>query len=69
MQQTHLEIAASAEQYSVPVGKLHVAFKIPYMYDYITKLCRTQAELIVIHVNPNVLVIGQGMPGIGSIRG
>jgi hypothetical protein len=22
-----------------PVCKLHVAFKIPYVYDYITKLC------------------------------
>jgi hypothetical protein len=25
-----------------PVRELHVAFKIPYVYDYITKLCRTQ---------------------------
>jgi hypothetical protein len=27
-----------------PVRELHVAFKIPCVYDYITKLCRTQAE-------------------------
>jgi hypothetical protein len=26
-----------------PVRESHVAFKSPYMYDYITKLCRTQA--------------------------
>jgi hypothetical protein len=27
-----------------PVRELHVAFKIPYVYDYITKLCSTQAQ-------------------------
>jgi hypothetical protein len=43
-----------------PVRELHVAFKIPYVYDYITKLCRTQTELILNHVNPNVRGIGQG---------
>jgi hypothetical protein len=30
------------------------------MYDYITKLCRTQAEVILNRVNPNVRGIGQG---------
>jgi hypothetical protein len=39
--------------------KLHMAFKIPYVYDYITKLCRTQAEVILNHVNPNVHGIEQ----------
>jgi hypothetical protein len=24
-----------------PVRELHVIYEIPYMYDYITKLCRT----------------------------
>jgi hypothetical protein len=38
----------------------HVAFKIPYVYDCITELCRTQAEVILNHVNPNVDGIGQG---------
>jgi hypothetical protein len=28
-----------------PVRELHMAFKIPYMYDYITELSRTQAEV------------------------
>jgi hypothetical protein len=37
-----------------------VAFKIPYVYDFITKLCRQQAEFIQNHHNPNVRVIGQG---------
>jgi hypothetical protein len=39
---------------------LHVAFKITYVYDYITKLCRTQAEVVRDHVNPNVRDIAQG---------
>jgi hypothetical protein len=37
-----------------------VAFKIPYVYDYVSKLFRTQAEVILNHVNPNVRGIGQG---------
>jgi hypothetical protein len=39
-----------------------MAFKRPYIYDYITKLCRQQAEIIKIHENANVLSIGQGEP-------
>jgi hypothetical protein len=42
------------------VRELHVAFRIPYVYDYITKLCRTQAEVTLNHVNPNVRVRGTG---------
>jgi hypothetical protein len=37
-----------------------VALKIPYVYDYITKLCRTQAEVILNLVNSNVRGIAQG---------
>jgi hypothetical protein len=43
-----------------PVRDLHLAFKIPYVYDYITKLCRRQAEVIQNHPNLNVRAIGQG---------
>jgi hypothetical protein len=43
-----------------PVHELHMAFKIPYVYDHVTKLCMTQAEVILYHVNPNVHGIGQG---------
>jgi hypothetical protein len=39
---------------------MHVAFKIPYMYNYITKLCRPQAEVILSLRNPNVRDIGYG---------
>jgi hypothetical protein len=42
-----------------PVHDLHVAFEIPFEYDYITKLCRQQAEVIQNHDNANVRNIGQ----------
>jgi hypothetical protein len=43
-----------------PVRDLHLAFKIPYVYDYVTKLCRRQAEVILNHENSYVRAIGQG---------
>jgi hypothetical protein len=42
-----------------PVRDLHVAFKFPYVYHYITKLCREQAEAIQNHENANVHNIRQ----------
>jgi hypothetical protein len=41
------------------VREMHVAFKIPYVYNYTTKLCRTQAEVILNHRNPILRGIGQ----------
>jgi hypothetical protein len=52
-----------------PVRDLPLAFKLPYVYDYITKLCRQQAEVIKNHENANVRNIGQGEPNTGNIRG
>jgi hypothetical protein len=46
--------------YFKPYPNMHVAFQIPYVYDYITKLCRQQAEVIQNHDNENVRSIGQG---------
>jgi hypothetical protein len=43
-----------------PVRNLHTAFNLPYVYDYITKLCRQQAEVIQNHENKHVRGIGQG---------
>jgi hypothetical protein len=43
-----------------PVRDLHVVFRITYVYEFIIKLCRTQAEVILNHVNPKVRGIGQG---------
>jgi hypothetical protein len=39
---------------------MHVNFKIPYVYDYLAKLCRMQAEVILNHLNPNIHSTGQG---------
>jgi hypothetical protein len=39
---------------------MHVAFQIPYVYDFTTKTCRQQAEVIQNHENENVRYIGQG---------
>jgi hypothetical protein len=43
------------------VCDMHVAFQIPYVYDYTTKSCRQQAEVIQNHENENILYIGQGV--------
>jgi hypothetical protein len=43
-----------------PVRDLRTAFNIPCVYDYITKLCRQQAEVIHNHENERVRGIGQG---------
>jgi hypothetical protein len=37
-----------------------MTFNIPYVYYYITKLCRQQAEVILKHYNENVRNTGQG---------
>jgi hypothetical protein len=42
------------------VRDMHVAFQIPYVYDFITKTCRQQAKVIQNHENENVRSIGQG---------
>lgn len=41
------------------IRNLYVAFKIPYAYDYINKLCKQQVEVILNH-NTNVSATGQG---------
>jgi hypothetical protein len=38
---------------------MHVAFQVPYIYDYITKLFRKKAEIIHNHENENVCNIEQ----------
>jgi hypothetical protein len=42
------------------VRDLNVVFQIPYVYDFIMKLCRQQIEVIQNHDNENVRNIGQG---------
>jgi hypothetical protein len=43
-----------------PVRDLHTAFNFPYVYNYITKICRQQAEVVQNHENEHVRGIGQG---------
>jgi hypothetical protein len=43
-----------------PVRELHTAFQVPYTSDYITKLCRQQAEVMQNQENVNVRDIGKG---------
>jgi hypothetical protein len=43
-----------------PVRDMHTAYNLPYVYDYITKLCRKQAEVIRNHENEHVRGRGQG---------
>jgi hypothetical protein len=43
-----------------PVREMHTAFHLPYVYDYMTKLCRQQAEVFLNHDNENVRYIGLG---------
>jgi hypothetical protein len=42
------------------VHDLHMVFQIPYFYDYITRSCRQQAQIVQNHENENVRYIGQG---------
>ena len=43
-----------------PTRDVHMVFKIPYVYDFITKLCKRQAEVIQNHDNKNISTMGQG---------
>jgi hypothetical protein len=39
---------------------MHMAYQIPYVYDYIIKSCEQQADVIQNHENENIRYIGQG---------
>jgi hypothetical protein len=43
-----------------PGCDLHTAFNLPYVYDYITKLCRQHAEVAQNHEIERVRSIGNG---------
>jgi hypothetical protein len=52
-----------------PTRDLHTAFKLPYIYDYITKLCRQQAEVIQ-NVRMQIFTtLDKAKPDTGNIRG
>jgi hypothetical protein len=39
---------------------LHMAMKILFLYDFVTKLCREQATVILNHENIDIRISGQG---------
>jgi hypothetical protein len=43
-----------------PIRDMYVTFQIPYDYDYITKICGKQAQVIQNHENAHVHNIGLG---------
>jgi hypothetical protein len=43
-----------------PVGDLHTAFNLLYVYDHRVKLCRQQAEVIQNHEDEHIRSIGEG---------
>jgi hypothetical protein len=43
-----------------PTRDLHMAFKSPYLYDFVTKLCSEQATVILNHENVDIRNISQG---------
>jgi hypothetical protein len=47
---------------------MQTAFNLPYVYDYITKLCRKQAEVIRNRENEHVHGIGQGEARQGKYK-
>jgi hypothetical protein len=46
-----------------------MTLKSPYLYDFIAKLCRSQAEVIPNHLNPNVRGVDKNKAWIKSKRG
>jgi hypothetical protein len=42
-----------------PVPDLHMAFRLPFVYDFIVKLCRRLVVVILNHKNENIRIIGQ----------
>jgi hypothetical protein len=58
LQNRVLHAVGNLDKYTSVPG-LHVALKIPYLYDYVIRATQ-QAKVIRNHVNENVRVIGQG---------
>jgi hypothetical protein len=44
---------------NTPIRHMHISHQIPYVYDFITKLCKQQAKAIQHHENVHVRNIGQ----------
>jgi hypothetical protein len=51
------------------VCDMYKAFHIPYVYDYITKSCRQQAEVIQNHEMQLFITLDKAKPDTENIRG
>jgi hypothetical protein len=51
------------------VCELHTTFNIPYVYDFITKLCRQQAEVILNHDMKMFATLNKAKPYTENTRG
>jgi hypothetical protein len=51
------------------VREMHMAFHLPYVYNYMTKLCGQQAEVIINRDNENFCILYKAKPDIENIRG
>jgi hypothetical protein len=51
------------------VRDMHEAFPILYIYDYITKSCRKQAEVVQNHENEMFATLDKAKPDTENIRG
>jgi hypothetical protein len=48
---------------------LHMTFKLPYIYDYIKKLCRQQAEALRNHEMQIFVILDKANRDTGNIKG
>jgi hypothetical protein len=56
---THILKLQNLKTRGTPVRELHMASQEPYIYYYVTKLCRQQAEVVQTHEHANVRDIGK----------
>jgi hypothetical protein len=59
LQNRVLRVVGNLDRFTT-VREMYVVFKIPHVYDHVIELCRTQAEVILNLVNPNIHGVGHG---------
>jgi hypothetical protein len=62
MKLQHLQnkVLRTIGKFPTPIRDMHISLQIPYVYDYITKLCRQQTQVIQHHENIHVRNTEQG---------
>jgi hypothetical protein len=49
-----------------PTRGLHGSCEIPYVYDFVTKLCRQQAGVVLKHEKADICSVGKAKPSAGN---